>query len=91
MDVSAIHSSVQAQLTAQPPADQIAERRELVRAANTINASQVLGGENELVFVLDRTSHRAIMRVVDRKTQEVVMQLPPEYVLHLAEDLRQNS
>ena len=72
MDVSAIHSSVQAQLTAQPPADQIAERRELVRAANTINASQVLGGENELVFVLDRTSHRAIMRVVDRDFRSIL-------------------
>jgi uncharacterized FlaG/YvyC family protein len=91
MDVSAIHSSPQLQAKAQIPADQIAERRELIRASKTINASQVLGGDNELVFVMDRTSHRAIMRVVDRKTQEVVMQLPPEYVLRLAEDLNQKG
>jgi len=27
---------------------------------------------------------------VDRKTKEVISQIPPEYVLRLAEDLKQN-
>lgn len=91
MNVSTIHSSPQLQPNAQVAADQLAERRELIRAAKTINTSQVLGGDNELVFVMDRASHRAIMRVVNRNTQEVLMQLPPEYVLHLAEDLIQKG
>ena len=86
MDVSAIHSNLlQAQI--QPSVDQITERRELIRAAKTINASEVLGPQNEVVFVLDRESHRALLRVVDRDTQQVLMQLPPEYVLQLAEEL----
>jgi uncharacterized FlaG/YvyC family protein len=29
-----------------------------------------------------------LIQVVDRKTREVVSQVPPEYVLRLAEDLK---
>lgn len=66
--------------------EQVSERRALIRAAGVINASGSLGTNNELVFVMDRITHKAIMRVIDRKTKEVVMQLPAEYVLRLAED-----
>ena len=65
-------------------------QREVVAAARSINASGYLG-QNQIVFVMDRGTHRAIMRIVDRETNEVVLQLPPEYVLQLAQDLKATS
>ena len=62
------------------------QRRELLQAVKSVNESGVLG-QNQLVFLLDRQTHRAVIRVVDRTTQQVVSQIPPEYVLRLAQDL----
>lgn len=73
------------------PPQQAAERRQLLKATDTLNSSQTFGENNELVFVFDRTSHRPIMRVVDKKTNDVIMQLPPDYVLQLADDAEQNQ
>ena len=88
MDITSIKPSAYA--LPQPPSVSAAEasqRRELIQATKVINASGVLG-QNELVFVLDRAIHRAVIQVVDRETHEVVLQLPPDYVLRMAEDLR---
>jgi uncharacterized FlaG/YvyC family protein len=57
-----------------------------LQAAKTVNESGVLG-ENQLVFMVDRQTHRPVVKVVDRNTQEVISQIPPEYVLRLAQDL----
>jgi uncharacterized FlaG/YvyC family protein len=37
--------------------------------------------------VVDRASRRAIVRIVDKQTHEVINQIPAEYVLRLAEEL----
>ncbi len=66
-------------------------RRDLVEAVRAISASNVLGDNRELNFVLDRVSHTAIMQVVDRTTNEVVMQVPAEYLLRLAKELKQKG
>jgi uncharacterized FlaG/YvyC family protein len=87
MDVSAIQTAAHVAAQSQPVAEHITQRRELIQASKTINQSGVLGEQNDLVFVVDRATHRAIMRVVNRQTQEIVMQLPPEYVLNLAANL----
>jgi uncharacterized FlaG/YvyC family protein len=63
-----------------------AQRRQLLQAAKSVNESGVLG-QNQLVFLLDPGTHRAVIRVVDRTTHQVVTQIPPEYVLRLAQDL----
>ena len=91
MDISSIKPSGYSlpQAAPMPPAD-VAQRRELIQAVRSVNASGLLG-QNQLVFVLDRQTHRAIMRVEDRETHEVLLQLPPEYVLRLAEDVRPGS
>jgi flagellar protein FlaG len=62
------------------------ERRQVMQAARTVNESGILG-QNQLVFLVDRTTHRPIIRVEDRQTHAVVFQVPPEYVLRLAQDL----
>jgi len=67
-------------------AQEASERRQVIQAAQTVNDSGVLG-QNQLVFLVDRRTHRPIIRVEDRQTHAVVFQVPPEYVLRLAENL----
>jgi flagellar protein FlaG len=67
---------------------QATERRELVKAIKAINATEFFGENYELTFVLDRETHRPLMRIIDRNTREVIRQLPPEDTLRIAEDLR---
>jgi uncharacterized FlaG/YvyC family protein len=68
------------------PPEVATERRQLVQAAKSVNASGTLG-ENQLVFAVDPTTHHIIMRVENRDTGEVVLQVPPENVMQMAEDL----
>ena len=91
MDVSAIKPGgyVSPQATS-VSASQAGERRQLLQAAKSVNESGMLG-RNELVFSLDSQTHRTIIRVEDSETHEVVMQIPPEYVLRLAQDLGPSS
>lgn len=63
-----------------------AQRRQLLQAAQSVNESGVLG-QNQLVFLLDRQTHQAVIRVIDRTTKQVLSQIPPEYVLRLAQYL----
>ena len=67
---------------------QATERRELVKAIKAINATEFFGENYELTFVLDRETHRPLMRIVDRQTREVIRQLPPEYAVRLAQEMR---
>jgi uncharacterized FlaG/YvyC family protein len=71
------------------PAEAV-QHREVIQAARAINASGYLG-QNQIVFVMERGTNRAIMRVVDRETNEVLLQLPPESVVRLAEELNASS
>jgi len=92
MEVSSIPANVYAAVeTPTVSPREAAERRQLIQATKAVNASGVLGDENELVFVLNPRTRQAILRLVDRKTKEVRAQMPPEYVLRLAEDLGQND
>ena len=65
-----------------------AQQRHLIQAVKAINASELLGEHNELTFVLDRTTHRTLVRVVNKDTREVVMQIPSESVLRMAQELK---
>jgi len=62
--------------------------RELIQAAKAVNSSDLLGRGNELTFSLDKGSGRMVIRLVNRKTREVVEQIPAEDVLRLAEALK---
>jgi len=66
--------------------NQATERRALIQAMKSVNESGLLG-QNELVFLVDRRTHQPIIRVEDRETHEVVFQVPPQYVLNLADGL----
>jgi uncharacterized FlaG/YvyC family protein len=89
MDITAVNR-VQALPAAAPaiPVDQAVENREVVQAVRALNGTEMFGQDTELLFQRDTQTQRMLIRVVNRKTKEVIAQVPPEYVLRLAEDLK---
>jgi flagellar protein FlaG len=65
-----------------------AEQNQLVHAVRSLNRAEFFGQKNELTFTIEPKTRRTIMKVVDKETGEVIRQLPPEYVLRLAEDAK---
>jgi uncharacterized FlaG/YvyC family protein len=87
MVISSTSPSVIAQAqTSQVPAAETAQRRQLIQATKTLNDSGLFG-KNQIVFAVDSVTHRPVIRIEDRETHEVVQQLPPEYVLELAQGI----
>ena len=70
------------------PVNKAAENREVVQAVKAVNGTEMFGPENELRFQQDPHSKRLVVKVVNRKTREVLSQVPTESVLRLAEDIR---
>ena len=73
------------------PVEKAAENREVVQAIKAVNGTEMFGQDNQLMFQRDPESQRMVVRVVNRKTNEVVSQIPAEYVLRLAEELEATS
>ena len=69
----------------------LAENRDLVQAVKALNAAARLGDDNELSLLLDRNTRLPVIRIINRKTNELVEQIPAEKVLRLAEELRQGD
>lgn len=90
MDVTSMNRVAQAPPAAVPsiPADQVAQNRQVIQAVKALNNTEMFGHDNELLFVKDGQSQRMVVRVVNKKTNEVLSQIPPEYVLALAQDAR---
>ena len=90
MDITTVNRSlpVTAAPAATTPVDN-SSNRDVVQAVKALNGAEMFG-ENELTFQKDPLTHRMVVKIINRNTQEVVMQIPPEYVLQLAEDLKQN-
>ncbi len=63
---------------------------EIVRAVQLVNRANLLG-ESELMFEFDRETRRPVILIVDRETKEVLRQIPPEYVLRIAQDFASQS
>ena len=93
MDISSVDQQKPVIASApQPvPHEQAVERQQLIQAVKEVNKSEMLGENNELTFMVDRQTRNAVVRVVNRKTGEVVFQIPPDYILRMAEELKRNS
>ena len=63
----------------------------MVKAVKALNKTEMFGRESDLVFQRDPQTRRMVVKVVDRKTKDVISQVPAEYVLRLAEDLKQGE
>ncbi|MGI8991042.1 MAG: flagellar protein FlaG [Bryobacteraceae bacterium] len=88
MDISPVTAASHAiaPVEATVPPAQAAENRQLIQTVKALNASQFSGENREFTFSVDRVTHRPIIRIVDTKTNEVVEQLPAEYLLRMAAD-----
>jgi len=93
MQIMALDRSVQAAPVSAPaaPVDQASESRDVVQAVKALNGTEMFGSDNELMFQRDRGTNRMVIRLVNRKTEEVVSQIPPEYVLRLAQDVKSSG
>jgi flagellar protein FlaG len=63
------------------------DQRELIQAVKAVNQAELFG-QNELTFVFDPKTRRTVVRIVNRETREVVDQIPEEYVLNLADEIK---
>lgn len=90
MDVTPLYgaSPAAAPVANSVPAGQQAQNRQLIPAVHAVNEAQLFGEDSELTFALDRGTRQPVIRIVNRKTKEVLRQIPPEYVLRLAEAMR---
>ena len=93
MDITAVSRSLQAipTNTTPVPVDHAAENREVVQAVKALNGTEMFGQDNQLRFQKDPDTGRMVVKVVDRNTNEVISQIPAEYLLRLAKDLKQPS
>lgn len=87
MNISSINN-LASQLTASTPVAQppTQDQKALIQAVKAVNAAELFGQENELTFIIDRAAKIAVVRIVNKKTGEVVQQIPNEHVLKLAEE-----
>ncbi len=69
--------------------EQAAKNRELIKAIKTINESGALGSSSELRFGFDKATGQALIKIVDRVTNEVIAQVPQEGALRAAQVLRE--
>jgi flagellar protein FlaG len=89
MDITPLHRTGQAlpPAPAPVPAEKLAENREIIQAVKALNGAELFGQNSELTFLLDRETQRPVIRLVDRKTKDVIRQIPPEYMLRMAKDI----
>ena len=66
------------------------DQRTLIRAVQAVNASASLGDDHEITYTLDRAAHEVVVRLINKKTGNVMQQIPAEYVLKLAEELNKD-
>lgn len=90
MNISAATRSFQPLDPAAPVSavEQPAQTRDVVQAVKALNATEMFGQENELVFQMDQEAKRMVVQIVNRQTREVVSQIPAEYLLRLSEDMK---
>jgi uncharacterized FlaG/YvyC family protein len=90
MDITGLNrsTSVPVAIPSEIPPDQAAENRSIVQAVKALNGTEMFGHDNQLTFQRDPHSQRMVIKVINKKTNEVVSQIPQEYLLNLAEDLK---
>jgi len=92
VDITAVIGAMNAPAAAAPeiPPEQAAANRSVVQAVKAVNGTGMFG-DNQLTFQRDPASQRMVIQVINPKTHEVVSQIPAEYVLRLADDLKRQQ
>lgn len=89
MDVTSLNTAqppVATPVTAAISAEEQAQNRQLIRAVRAVNGAELYGQDSVVTFVLDQAGH-ALLQVVNRKTKEVIRQIPPQDVLSAAKSV----
>ena len=60
-------------------------------AVNAVNQSELLGFDRELRFARDPMTKLPIIQVLNRGTGEIIVQIPSEFILGLAEMLQNHN
>jgi hypothetical protein len=66
----------------------LAGNQALVQAVQGMNDSQLSGEDGEWTLAIDQQTRLPVIRIISRQTDQVVMQLPAEYILQLQELLQ---
>ena len=61
--------------------------RATVAAVRALNKSELFGEDRQLLFTRDAETRKPVVKIVSRKTGEVLDQIPPEGVLRIMADL----
>ncbi len=91
MDISSIGKGlppVAAPTNVAAPPQDLRDRLALIQAVRAVNEAALYGQRSELAFSVDRETRKSVVRIIDKKTREVIEQIPSEQVLRLAEELR---
>src|SRR6266568_8658736 len=90
MDINAANRTMNAPATGvvEVPVAKAAETRSIVQAVKAVNRMEMFGKDNLLMFQRDPESKRMVIQIVNQQTHEVISQIPSEYLLRLAEDLK---
>lgn len=91
MDITAVQGPGPAPAPTPVDAGTAAENRAIVTAVKAINASELSESGSELSFVVERFTKRPVVRLVDKKTRDVIRQIPPEYMLRMAEEIEKRE
>ena len=93
MEISGINGTLGAPVVAplEKTPKEAAENRSIIQAVKAVNQSEMFGQDNSLTFQRDPYTKRMVVLVINKHTQEVVSQIPPEYVLRLSEDMKQQN
>ena len=90
MDITAIGRNMEMLRAPEPaiPPGTAAENRAITEAVKAVNDAELFGRDSELMFQRDPITRRMVVQLVNPKTKEVISQIPAEYLLRLAEDLK---
>ena len=90
MEISAVNRTDAAQpVTAvSVPSEIASQNREVVQAVKAVNGSEMFGQDEELAFQMDSATKHLVVQIINRSTKEVISQVPPEYVLRMAQNLK---
>ena len=94
MTIENVAAARQAEAKAPGPArdversEQAVKNREIADAVKAVNEGGGVGPSSELRFAIDHETGQALIRIVDRVTDEVIAQLPPETAVRAAEVLK---
>lgn len=81
--VNAVPQPVAMPVSAATSGAKPANHRQLIQAVRAVNTAELYGQDNVVTFVLNQNG-QALLQVVNRKTKEVIRQIPPQDVLSAA-------